>query len=663
MKNKVIKYWPISPENGNLLYWDGEQWVVLPNGNTGDVLTTHSTISGPTWESLPEPIQPSSSSSILGSSSSSSSSSIVPEPPPNIPSVPFEQPIGLTTQTNTTAREEVHLVLQPKGATSTKDREGNEYENVKNPFAAPWNWDDNNSGNEVIYFAFEDPLTNKHIGVSYAQTRYLTFGYYISEINVVVKEISGENSGYTTLSGGPKQYTIEGDGFINVNCNSLGNVSGSILTSNSSSSDISFSLPPPDEFYPLIPDPPNKLTIDIPLFTLEISQIPGGGFNAYSMNLVPKSTYLQESIYAGGKIGGLWYLIMEKIRDYGDNGGYVSEAGVPVATLNSSSSNVRIGCWGWYGLESSSSSSVPFGVPPHFIPINRISDDFNIDIDDFIGENTRVTLEDTANNAENYVNSISFFDANVIATIWNMMQDTNNKGYWELTWCDPSLRIEGQLPCCLYGRPVPGMILTVTGGSGSITWGKDLAGNDITWNLPADSGRSFRSCPTSYFRDRTYRTNSTSFHPTGVPAWFDVQDWFGAGLRMMSAYLGKDLYSSFFRYRSQNLVYLEIQGKWDEVGFINFQGSPSRPIGLGPGTAPRVYQSGLLMLFTGTTPTTSFGFNFGPKGLLVSTPFYGSVGLTNQVLLEDFTYSNGGITYRAKMDNGWGTFGQVGWDT
>jgi hypothetical protein len=49
-KNKVVKYWPISPENGNLLYWDGEQWAVLPNGNTGQLLTTHNVESPPSWE-------------------------------------------------------------------------------------------------------------------------------------------------------------------------------------------------------------------------------------------------------------------------------------------------------------------------------------------------------------------------------------------------------------------------------------------------------------------------------------------------------------------------------------------------------------------------------------------------------------------------------------
>jgi hypothetical protein len=645
-KNKVVEYiGSLDIEIGNIRYWDGNNWVALANGTEGQWLTTHDIGFPPTWENPPVP-------------------------PVALPSVEFDQTLGLTSQSNSLAREEVHLVMQPKGATETRDRQGNIYENVEGPFAAPWNWDDNNSGNELLYFGFEDPLTNKYIGVSYTQTKYSTFGYYISEIRVKTYEISGDNTGSSTLSGGSKQYTIESNGVFDITCDNTGNVSGSLigisLTSSSSSSSITsidFQLPPPDQNFPMIPDPPNKLTIDIPLFTLEVSFIPGGGFSCYSMNLVPKSTYLQESIYAGGKIGGLWYRLMEKIRDYGDNGGFVSQTGVPVPTLNSSSSNVVVGCWGWYGSESSSSSQQ---LPaPHFIPINRISDDFNIDINEFIGTDARLGFEaaNVVENVASYVNSISFFEANVIAIIWNMMQDTNNKGYWELTWCDPSLRIEGQLPCCLYGRPVPGMILTVTGGSGSITWGKDLEGNDITWNLPADSGRSFRSCPTSYFRDRTYRTNSTSFHPTGVPAWFDKHDWFGAGLRMMSAYLGKDLYSSFFRYRSQNLVYLEIQGKWDEVGFINFQGSPSRPIGLGPGTAPRVYQSGLLMLFTGTTPTTSFGFNFGPKGTQVTTPFYGSVGLTNQSFFKDFTYTDGGITYRAQMDNGWGTFGQVGWDT
>jgi len=61
MKSKVVKYWPIQPENGNLRYWDGEQWVTLPNGSLNQYLMTHSTTRGPTWEYLG---QSSSSSSI-----------------------------------------------------------------------------------------------------------------------------------------------------------------------------------------------------------------------------------------------------------------------------------------------------------------------------------------------------------------------------------------------------------------------------------------------------------------------------------------------------------------------------------------------------------------------------------------------------------------------
>jgi len=70
MKNKVVKYWPIQPSNGALQYWDGEQWVVLPNGLKDQYLITHGTTKGPTWEYLTP--QSSSSSSMFISSSSSS---------------------------------------------------------------------------------------------------------------------------------------------------------------------------------------------------------------------------------------------------------------------------------------------------------------------------------------------------------------------------------------------------------------------------------------------------------------------------------------------------------------------------------------------------------------------------------------------------------------
>jgi len=83
MKNKVVKYWPVQPTDGNIQYWDGEEWVILTNGLIDQVLVTHGTDSPPAWEYLPLPTSSSSSSSgfippPIPSSSSSSSSIFVP---------------------------------------------------------------------------------------------------------------------------------------------------------------------------------------------------------------------------------------------------------------------------------------------------------------------------------------------------------------------------------------------------------------------------------------------------------------------------------------------------------------------------------------------------------------------------------------------------------
>jgi hypothetical protein len=138
-KNKVVRYTGSnSSQRGDIQYWDGNNWVSLQIGLTGDILTAHGIGVPPSWEG--QSIIVSSSSSSFVSSSSSSSSYITPEPPVALPSVPFDQPLGINSQTNSLAREEVHLVMQPKGATETRDRQGNVYTNVEGPFAAPSNF-------------------------------------------------------------------------------------------------------------------------------------------------------------------------------------------------------------------------------------------------------------------------------------------------------------------------------------------------------------------------------------------------------------------------------------------------------------------------------------------------------------------------------------------
>jgi hypothetical protein len=660
-KNKVVRYTGSnSSQRGDIQYWDGNNWVSLQIGLTGDILTAHGIGVPPSWEG--QSIIVSSSSSSFVSSSSSSSSYITPEPPVALPSVPFDQPLGINSQTNSLAREEVHLVMQPKGATETRDRQGNVYTNVEGPFAAPWNWDDNNSGNELLYFGFKDPLTNKYIGVSYTQTKYLSFGYYISEIRVKSYEISGGDTGSSILSGGPRQYTIESDGVFDITCDNAGDVTGSLVgvqvTSSSSSSlitSVDISLPPPEPGKPImIPDPPNKLTIDIPLFTLEISRFPGSGFDSYSMNLVPKTTYMQESVYSGGEIGGLWYEIMKNIRDYGDNGGQVDQNGVPVPTLNSSSSNVVVGCWGWYKSDvtwyfSSSSSSSSPSVPSHFIPINRISDDFNIDINEFIGTDARATLEaaNVVENVDSYVNPISFFEANVIATIWNLIQDPNSKGYWNLNWCDPSMRINGDLICCLNGLPVPSMEITVTANDADlpvtwcgITWEKLTT--TLTNANQRHSGDSANVCPNGYGLGREKGSITSTFSVAFKCTWA-FENWTnfqgGNQLRLMRNYMIQEGSTfdpgSAFRYapaavpvpndNAQRLQVLNIPG--DNQLFRNYNRRKTRPIPPAP------------------TSTFSFNIPYFSMGILNAgeIPYYDNYRLTDSFF--DGSVTNNGVTY------------------
>jgi len=60
IKTKVVEFQPITPNNGDIKYWDGENWIALPNGELGKVLTSNGPNTAPMWNYF---IFPSSSSS------------------------------------------------------------------------------------------------------------------------------------------------------------------------------------------------------------------------------------------------------------------------------------------------------------------------------------------------------------------------------------------------------------------------------------------------------------------------------------------------------------------------------------------------------------------------------------------------------------------------
>ena len=51
VKRSVIEYLgPGTLVEGDIKYWNGDCWISLPPGNTGEHLVTHGTGSPPSWE-------------------------------------------------------------------------------------------------------------------------------------------------------------------------------------------------------------------------------------------------------------------------------------------------------------------------------------------------------------------------------------------------------------------------------------------------------------------------------------------------------------------------------------------------------------------------------------------------------------------------------------
>jgi hypothetical protein len=445
-------------------------------------------------------------------------------------------------------------MMQPKGSDLTYERSGKAHKDVGNPFAAPWNWDDNASGNEVIYFAMRDPYTNKDIAITYEQTQLGSFGFYISKIHIKVSETGGgSNTGYTSFNNDSRYPTFTG-GWIDSN-----SIDGSFeiimdgssvdgyvypnASQPSSSSSFSFSLEPATAYFPTItPDPPNKLTIYLAGFTFEASFVSSPTILStptYSINLVPKDTHWFDaqwfaSDYLGDasafQVGGLFYAILNRCVDYTGDEGIVDPNGYPVG----SSFTSPLGVWGLFTNESSSSSA-----DPHFIPINKPSDRTNIGIgsEDPV-DNTGFLAEPRSNyeGTVSQINSVLVIPSKShlidITTVWNLI--LQGQGYWKVDgWCDPTLLVDGDPICCANpsdDQMAPIMILTVTGNSNhqsfissssssylvsdplTINWGGE------TWT-PQEDGDPKYVCPDTYKNFKTGYNRPASTVRRGTHSW------------------------------------------------------------------------------------------------------------------------------------------------
>jgi len=403
MKNKIIKYWPIQPSNGALQYWDGEQWVVLPNGLHAQYLMTHGTTKGPTWEYL-----------IKSSSSSSSSSSFIPP----VDEIGFKaDSMGPISDTNANMIGDAHYFFggyKSSGQTTTKDRDGNIYTDLRFPYTAAFNWDDNSSTAEIVWFTMEDPIRNKLYVITYTQkTNSLFPAMAIGSIRVISKELHVSSSSYSST--GSITYTVSND-LIKISGNgefdfkletSLGGSSSANQVhsikgrywNGSSYVDVSETvLGPPNGSPPvavvafdtgsLLTSIRGESSPDGYHFWQQLIGIPG------ITDTSQKPGYFWHDIRnAGGRFGGMYFDIFNKLTKYRDKN--VDPTGHPnLLALGIPSSIAQIGVYGLYSNEmnSSSSSWAPLpGKTSHWIPLNNqnVATLTNIDINNWLNESSR----------------------------------------------------------------------------------------------------------------------------------------------------------------------------------------------------------------------------------------------------------------------------------
>jgi hypothetical protein len=406
------------------------------------------------------------------------------------------------------------------------DREGN-YQEYKNqpPFNASWNYDDNSSGNEVIFFGFEDGILNKTTAITYKQALSSFPSYAISETHVKVDETTP--SGSISYSSGANSITFSGDGPLDIVVSPSGLVSGTYWNG-SSNVTVNVTLTVPSDIVDSTLPPP---TVIFNLASIQYEVLidaTSASFLAIQIG-PPVGTYWQQAtVDNGGKIGGLFYAILETCRDFRD--GKEDLNGHPeLLSLGYSTSQSVLGVWGLYGNEisgSSSSSASSSSSGPHGIPINSYSISANINIGDFLpAPASRSDFEGTVSDISSVIKTVSSWEIDACVLVHNILKSIG--GYWTILegdagWCDPAFRLNGNPICCKDGKEIPEIYVTVSGNTSNITWcGK-------TWT-PAQSGVKKVVCPSRFTR-RDYvgpcNTGVTSSWFCGsreAGTWEDIQ--------------------------------------------------------------------------------------------------------------------------------------------
>jgi len=541
-KRKVVRYTgPLSKQRGDIQYWDGNNWVSLQIGTTGEVLTGQGIGVPPIWNSLIPVISSSSSSSSSSAIASSSSSAVQPIGPEGLLAPTTQTTPNISKKTGS-GTSDAHLTLGGNIASvTTHDRSGNEYESVGSPFNASWNYEDNahsGSSTPVVYFGMRDPQSQKQTCISYDQDRLTTsLGYCITGVNVDSRNWAGSDSGSVVIAE-----------------NSLGDYNGNILSITSHSiyggefklaivgnnltlkdqSDVDIIAPTTLAIVPVPDSNPiqwvyPKIKVSLPNVKFQIeADFPMGDISTHIYRIILGSNQvgseigkywaeslnlcaLNPTLYPDGGVGGLFFKNLERCVDYDTPGngivydpnepGYESQINLRVKQYTpSSSSAAKIGVWGWYdevekeGLYSSSSSGVLVPVVPpvlpvgaHFLPINFNPPTATENIDNYIGSGKRASYAYTGNPVtdldgilEVYGGSdlqLTQYKFNLMIIILDLL--LNNTGYWELDgWCDDTIQIDGERVCCANGKVAPAMRVTISG---------------LNWTLDASSSSSSRA--------------------------------------------------------------------------------------------------------------------------------------------------------------------------
>ena len=424
MKNKVVKHHPIQPVFGNLQYWDGVQWIVLPNGVTNQVLMTHSNSIGPTWEFLPgeEPLNPNDAGNISFNATAANGGT------------------GGGTGANlfSAMSGDVHLTMGgDKDPALTVGRDGTGHADTPFLFNTSWNFDDNGGANEIYFLCVKSPLTNKNSTIQYSQKTGPFPALCISVVTVKSQECAEASSSSSSID--PSASTGA--------CALLG---GSILIGNG--------------VYCLIVDSSNNTTAVVSgwfwdgfnVQIIDITLSSGGKFTVLTNDIqcvisvdsrdsfvfcgitptIPPGKIWHAIANAGGLFGGMWWDILNKCRTFSD--GLEDTTGHPDlnalygnSSSSSSSSNsiTVLGNWGWYGNEAQTPGA------SHFIPINFDSPNPNMDVaSEFLGV-PRSTYESVS------YETASVAQVDALAVMWNLFYA--NTGFWKLLWFDFIARIDG----------------------------------------------------------------------------------------------------------------------------------------------------------------------------------------------------------------------------